>query len=62
MKRAVFFIALGAIASQASPTSAQKKVGEFEAVKYGWNFSLSQGKALAEKSGKPMMVVMRCVP
>ena len=62
MKRAAFVIALGAIAFADSSVLAQKKASEFEAVKNGWIFSLSQGKALAERSGKPMMVVMRCVP
>lgn len=36
--------------------------GDQEAVRYGWQFSLSAGKAQARKSGKPLMVVMRCVP
>lgn len=62
MNRAVVLAALGAIALLDNPVLAQKKAGEFEAAKNGWLFSLSQGKALAEKSGKPMMVVMRCVP
>jgi hypothetical protein len=29
---------------------------------FGWLASYSQGKALAKKTGKPMMVVFRCVP
>ena len=64
MKRAAFVIALAAIASADGALLAQKKGGgsEFDAVRNGWVFSLSQGKTLAEKSGKPMMVVMRCVP
>lgn len=62
MHRTVFVLALGAITLIDSPLLAQKKVGEFEAVQNGWLFSLSQGKAAAEKSGKPLMVVMRCVP
>ena len=61
MKRAAFVIALAAIASADGALLAQKK-GEFDAARNGWVFSLSQGKTLAEKSGKPMMVVMRCVP
>lgn len=36
--------------------------GEGEAVKHGWIFSLEQGKARAKESGKPLMVVIRCVP
>jgi hypothetical protein len=29
---------------------------------YGWLSSLAQGKALARKTGKPLMVVLRCEP
>ena len=36
--------------------------GEAEAAKNGWHFSLAQGKALAAKTNKPLMVVVRCVP
>jgi hypothetical protein len=35
---------------------------EEEAVRHGWLFSLEEGKAEARKSGKPLMVVIRCVP
>jgi hypothetical protein len=33
-----------------------------EAARYGWLWSLEEGKAQARKSGKPIMVVLRCVP
>jgi hypothetical protein len=36
--------------------------GEAEAVENGWLFSLAEGKALAVKTNKPLMVVVRCVP
>jgi len=29
---------------------------------YGWLFSLEAGKAQARRTGKPLMVVIRCVP
>jgi hypothetical protein len=35
---------------------------QVDAVKNGWLFSLAEGKALAAKTNKPLMVVMRCVP
>jgi hypothetical protein len=36
--------------------------GDQEARKNGWIFSLDEGIAQAEKTGKPLMVVFRCVP
>jgi hypothetical protein len=30
--------------------------------RYGWLSSLEEGKTQARKSGKPLMVVLRCVP
>jgi hypothetical protein len=36
--------------------------GEQEAVKNGWLFSLEEGKTQARQTGKPLMVVLRCVP
>jgi hypothetical protein len=32
------------------------------AAQNGWEFSLSAGKRLARATGKPLMVVLRCVP
>ena len=32
------------------------------AVKNGWLFNLDEGKAEARKTGKPLFVVVRCVP
>jgi hypothetical protein len=29
---------------------------------HGWIFSLEEGKAQARESGKPLMVMVRCVP
>ncbi|HLW68832.1 MAG TPA: hypothetical protein VKS79_26200 [Gemmataceae bacterium] len=48
-----------------SPAPAQfrdRREGIPNAGQYGWLPSLSQGKAQAEKTGKPIMVVVRCVP
>jgi hypothetical protein len=36
--------------------------GDAEAAKYGWISDLDEGIAQAAKSGKPLMVVFRCVP
>ena len=44
-------------------TLAQGKRGRDQnAAKYGWLSSLAEGKAQAKKTGKPIMVVIRCVP
>ena len=32
------------------------------AVKHGWLLNYEQGRALARKTGKPLMVVFRCEP
>lgn len=29
---------------------------------YGWLSSLTEGKAAARKAGKPLLVMLRCVP
>ncbi len=33
-----------------------------EAERYGWRLSLEAGRVAAEQSGKPLMVVIRCIP
>jgi hypothetical protein len=45
-----------------APVAAQPKGGDASALRYGWLASLEQGKAQARQSGKPLMVVVRCVP
>jgi hypothetical protein len=41
---------------------AQPRRGDQQAGQHGWIFNLEEGKALARRSGKPLMVVVRCVP
>jgi hypothetical protein len=53
--------AIGLAACAAPHAAAQPKGGPNGAA-YGWLSSLEQGKAQARKSGKPLMVVIRCVP
>jgi hypothetical protein len=36
--------------------------GDANAARYGWLSTLEEGKGQARKSGKPLMVVIRCVP
>ena len=49
-----------------APESLQARRGrgfrDNAAFRNGWLFSLEQGKAEARRSGKPLMVVVRCVP
>lgn len=57
-------VSVAVLACLASPGQAQFRRpgrGENPAV-YGWLSSLAQGKAQAAREGKPMMVVLRCVP
>jgi hypothetical protein len=56
----VVVAALGCAALVHTPAEAQK--GFDNAGKYGWLSSLEAGKAQAAKNGKPLMVVLRCVP
>ena len=54
-------VALGFLLLADGPLSAQGRRDQ-DAAKYGWVPSLTEGKAQAKKSGKPLMVVLRCVP
>jgi hypothetical protein len=61
----VVFLAVVLSALHAMPLMAQARGprrGEQPAGRYGWLFSLEDGKAQARTSGKPLMVVVRCVP
>jgi hypothetical protein len=66
MKRGLLCIlALALIGLANSPFKAQGRGpgrGEQEAAKNGWIFNLEEGIVQAEKSGKPLMVVFRCLP
>ena len=55
-------LALGMVVLADASLLAQPRRGDQAAAEYGWHFSLEQGKALARASGKPLMVVVRCVP
>ncbi len=54
--------ALGCASLVPHGAEAQKGGGMPNAFQYGWLGSLEQGKAEAAKTGKPLMVVVRCVP
>jgi hypothetical protein len=55
-------LALGILALTDACVQAQPggRRSELQAIESGWLFSLEQGKA--QKTGKPLMVVVRCVP
>lgn len=55
------FLVLAAVCLTTTPAFAQKGRGG-DAARYGWLSSLTEGKAKARQTGKPLMVVMRCVP
>ena len=62
MRRPVVAVLMVAgIALSEAPVRAQR-FGEQAAVRNGWLFSLSAGKQQARTTGKPLMVVVRCVP
>lgn len=59
------FLATATLAATSSTAAAQFKGGKKgggDGAKYGWLSSLAQGKEEARKTGKPLMVVIRCVP
>ena len=58
---AVGVAAVACVALAPSAAPAQGK-GDQAAGRYGWVSSLKEGKDLAAKNGKPLMVVVRCVP
>jgi hypothetical protein len=60
---ALGLFAFGIASLIATPCQAQKGKGMGgDASRFGWLSSLSEGKAQARKTGKPLMVVIRCVP
>lgn len=65
MNRFVVSLALGLVVCADTSLLAQPRGprrGEGPAINYGWLSSLEEGKAKARQSGKPLMVVIRCVP
>jgi hypothetical protein len=61
MRNGTVLLALGILSLTSLPGQAQPRRGE-QAGRYGWLASLSEGKAQAKRTGKPLMVVLRCVP
>ena len=64
MNRGVFCLALGFLVLTDGSLIAQRnpRGTVADAGRNGWLFSLEAGKAEARKTGKPLMVVFRCVP
>ncbi len=52
----------GIVLSDGSVLAQRGRRSDVDAAKNGWISSLSEGKQQARKTGKPMMVVLRCVP
>ncbi len=55
-------VALASVGLVAGPGFAQRGLPQLAANRNGWLGDYQQGKDLARKSGKPMMLVFRCVP
>ena len=58
-------LALGFVVLTDTSLLAQRRgprFGEPQPFRYGWLSSLEEGKAQARRTGKPLMVVLRCVP
>ncbi len=64
MKRGVVAcLALGLVALADAPLQAQPGGrGNMQAAQFGWLSSLAAGKSEARRTGKPLMVVLRCIP
>ena len=60
--RSLFVLTLGVCALATSTLDAQGKKGKGGEAKSGWVSSLAEGKRQVASSGKPMMIVIRCVP
>ena len=60
------FVALSLVVLTLTPVMAQRRGprggDQQEAWQNGWLSSLDEGVAEARKTGKPLMVVIRCVP
>ncbi len=62
MNRTIALCALGLLALAGSTASAQTKGSKGGDSGSGWLSSLQDGKQQAGKTGKPIMVVLRCQP
>jgi hypothetical protein len=63
--RTAAVLALGLLALTDAPLHAQfrgRGRGDGEASRHGWLFSLRAGTDRARAAGKPLLVVLRCVP
>ena len=60
--RIVTVLALGIIAGSGGSVMSQGKGGDANGARYGWLSSLEEGKSQSRNTGKPLMVVVRCVP
>ena len=64
--RCACWVVLGLVALTGTNAMAQRRGprggDQQEARRAGWIHSLDEGVAEARKSGKPLMVVIRCVP
>src|SRR5690242_12851281 len=63
--RSSLLLALGLVALSGPSAQAQfgpRRGDQQEAARYGWLASLEEGQAQARKTGRPLMVVLRCVP
>jgi hypothetical protein len=61
MRRLEFTFALAFLLLAVASLPAQPR-GDVQPARYGWLSSLEAGKSQAKASGKPLMVVLRCVP
>jgi hypothetical protein len=64
LHRLAVLVALGIVAAADTSVVAQGRVPrEMDiAARHGWLLSLDAGLAEARTSGKPVMVVLRCIP
>lgn len=64
MKYGIALAALSLVLLSNESLQAQRGRGfrDFEPARNGWLFSLEQGMAEARRTGKPVFVVVRCVP
>ena len=64
--RCACVVVFGLVALTGTNAMAQRRGprggGEPDARQAGWLHSLDEGQALAQKTGKPLMVVIRCQP